>query len=241
MPYEPSLLAPIMSTCSIFLKLTLDPNGAVDGEAVAYGFPGQIEVIGFDWGLGRPSAANIERAHHKSSEREATADDKQKMIDTGIDPKTGKALTSKERFDLIRAMQSFKLLRVGAVAVSNSSQVKLKEFSFTKRFDIASTPIYNALNHQTLIKEACFTVLQGAAPFEVTMGGVLRTVSHAPHFVIKLKEGKVRSLSLALEADGNAKVLVDSVVFGYRSVEVTYHPPQRAGVMSFSYQGPASS
>lgn len=215
-----------MSTCNIFLDLVFTRYGRADGEAVAEGFEGQIEVIGFDWGLGRPD----ERA--RASQQQADAEFQkdraanQHAIDTGIDPKTGKELSGKDRFALIRAMAAKLIL-------PSANQVSLKEFNFTKRFDLASTVMLNALNSQDEIKEACFTVLQQGQATEKLQ------VRHAPHYVIKLRRGRVKALGLALESAGNkGKDLVDTVAFGYRGVDVSYYPGGKEGAMPFSYSAP---
>ena len=216
---------------SIFLDLTFDRYGQVDGEAVADGYAGQIEVMGFDWGLGRTSSTNTERVSHKAAEKEATSEDVQTILDTGIDPKTGKEVTMKQRFELMKARASFNLLKVGVVAPSAASQVKLKEFKFTKRFDLSSTALLSALNSQDEIKQARFTVLQ-REPTEK------EGISHTPHYVVTLKRGRVNSVILALESAGSGKALVDTVTFGYRGVDIEYFPGAPAGVMTYGYEGP---
>lgn len=218
-----------MSTCNIFLSLTLMKYGRVDGEAKTLGFEGQIEIAGFGWGLGRPNS-NADRASHGKAEKEfaATRQANQDMIDTGIDSKTGKELSGADRFKLIRAM-------TGKLLTPSSNQVTLKEFNFTKRFDVSSTAMLNGLNRQEEIKEACFTVLRLRQQSE-------SGAPHSPFYVVKLKRARLASINLAVQSEGNAGwALVDTVVFKYQSVEVTHFPAPKEGAMTFVYHAPVSA
>ena len=205
-----------MSSCSIFLNLTFVRYGRVDGESKTEGYEGQIEVGGFDWNFGRTNS-NRDRASHEKAERdfEANREANQDAIDTGIDPRTGKEMASSDLFKLRREMLIKRL--------PPSNQVSLKEFNFTKRFDLSSTVMLSALNSQDEIKEACFTVLRfGQASKD-------STVMHAPIYTVKLRRGRVSALEMAVRSEGNSGwELVDTVAFKYRSVDVEYFPPPKA-------------
>ena len=206
-----------MSSCSIFLNLTFVRYGRVDGESKTDGYEGQIEVGGFDWSFGRPNS-NTDRAAHEKAEREfaVSRQANQDAIDTGIDPRTGKELSGAERFQLIKTM-------TGKLIVPSSNQVSLKEFNFTKRFDLSSTVMLSALNSQDEIKEACFTVLRFGATTKDS------TVLHSPIYTVKLRRGRVSALTMAVQSEGSAGwALVDTVAFKYRSVDVEYFPVPKA-------------
>ena len=206
-----------MSSCSIFLSLTFVRYGRVDGESRTEGYEGQIEVGGFDWNFGRPNS-NTDRASSEKAEREFEKNRQanQDAIDTGIDPSTGKELASGDLFKLRRDMLSKRIL-------PSSNQVSLKEFNFTKRFDLSSTVMLSALNSQDEIKEACFTVLRFGQPSKDS------TVLHSPIYTVKLRRGRVSALTMAVQSEGNAGwALVDTVAFKYRSVDVEYFPLPKA-------------
>ena len=202
-----------MSSCSIFLSLTFTRYGRVDGESKTEGYEGQIEIGGLDWSFGRPNS-NTDRASNEKAEREfeASRQANQDAIDTGIDPRTGKELSGPELFKLRREM-------LGKRIMPSSNQVSLKEFNFTKRFDLSSTVMLSALNSQDEIKEAIFTVLRFGQPSKDS------TVLHSPIYTVKLRRGRVSALTMAVQSEGNAGwSLVDTVAFKYRSVDVEYFP-----------------
>ncbi len=206
-----------MSSCSIFLSLTFARYGRVDGESKTEGYEGQIEVGGFDWNFGRPNS-NTDRASHEKAERdfEASRQANQDAIDSGIDPRTGKEMSGPDLFKLRREMLSKRI-------VASSNQVALKEFNFTKRFDLSSTVMLSALNSQDEIKEALFTVLRFGQPSKDS------TVLHSPIYTVKLRRGRVSALTMAVQSEGNAGwALVDTVAFKFRSVDVEYFPVPKA-------------
>ena len=206
-----------MSSCSIFLNLTFVRYGRVDGESKTEGYEEQIEVGGFDWNFGRPNS-NTDRASQEKAEREfeANREANQDAIDTGIDSRTGKELSSADLFKLRREM-------LGKKIMPSSNQVQLKEFNFTKRFDLSSTVMLSALNSQDKIKEACFTVLRFGQPSKDS------TILHSPIYTVKLRRGRVSALTMAVQSEGNAGwALVDTVAFKYRSVDVEYFPVPKA-------------
>ena len=219
-----------MSSCSIFLSLTFTRYGRVDGESKTEGYEGQIEVGGFDWNFGRPNS-NTDRASHEKAERdfEKNRQANQDAIDTGIDPSTGKELASGELFKLRRDM-------LGKRILPSSNQVSLKEFNFTKRFDLSSTVMLNALNSQDEIKEALFTVLRFGQPSKDS------TVLHSPIYTVKLRRGRVSALTMAVQSEGNAGwALIDTVAFKYRSIDVEYFPVPKADAAKPAAKTPAKS
>ena len=219
-----------MSSCNIFLSLTFMRYGRVDGEAQTEGFEGQIEIADFNWGLGRPNS-NTDRAGVKKSEKEFedAREANQEILDTGIDPKTGKEVNSEDRFKLRRAMLGNRIL-------PSTNQVTLKDFCFTKRFDLSSTVMLNALNSQDEIKEATFSVLRFGKANE-------KSTSHfSPLYVVKLRRARVASLDLALQSEGNAGwALIDTVVFKFRSVDVEYFPVPKADTSRPAAKTPAKT
>ena len=219
-----------MSSCSIFLSLTFTRYGRVDGESKTDGYEGQIEIGGFDWNFGRPNS-NTDRASHEKAEREfeASRQSNQDAIDTGIDPRTGKEMSSGDLFKLRREM-------LGKRILPSSNQVSLKEFNFTKRFDLSSTVMLNALNSQDEIKEALFTVLRFGQPSKDS------TVLHSPIYTVKLRRGRVSALTMAVQSEGNAGwALIDTVAFKYRSIDVEYFPVPKADAAKPAAKTPAKS
>ena len=219
-----------MSSCSIFLSLTFTRYGRVDGESKTDGYEGQIEVGGFDWNFGRPNS-NTDRASFEKAEREfeEKRQANQDAIDTGIDPSTGKEMAAGDLFKLRREM-------LGKRILPSSNQVSLKEFNFTKRFDLSSTVMLNALNSQDEIKEALFTVLRFGQPSKDS------TVLHSPIYTVKLRRGRVSALTMAVQSEGNAGwALIDTVAFKYRSVDVEYFPVPKADATKPAAKTPAKS
>ena len=219
-----------MSSCSIFLSLTFTRYGRVDGESKTDGYEGQIEIGGFDWNFGRPNS-NTDRASHEKAEREfeASRQSNQDAIDTGIDPRTGKEMSSGDLFKLRREM-------LGKRILPSSNQVSLKEFNFTKRFDLSSTVMLNALNSQDEIKEALFTVLRFGQPSKDS------TVLHSPIYTVKLRRGRVSALTMVVQSEGNAGwALIDTVAFKYRSIDVEYFPVPKADAAKPAAKTPAKS
>ncbi|MEO7152756.1 MAG: type VI secretion system tube protein Hcp [Burkholderiaceae bacterium] len=202
-----------MSSCSIFLNLTFVRYGRVDGESKTEGYEGQIEVGGFDWNFGRNNS-NSDRASHEKAELEfeGKRQRNQDAIDTGIDPDTGEEMKAEDR-------RKLRIEMLGRRILPSSNQVSLKEFNFTKRFDLSSTVMLSALNSQDEIKEACFTVLRfGQASKD-------STVMHTPIYTVKLRRGRVAALTMQVQSEGNSGwALVDTVAFKYRSVDVEYFP-----------------
>ena len=221
-----------MSSCSIFLSLTFTRYGRVDGESKTDGYEGQIEVVDFNWNFGRPNSNSdraSDRASHEKAEREfeASRESNQDAIDTGIDPRTGKEMSSGDLFKLRRDMLVKRL--------PSTSQVSLKEFNFTKRFDLSSTVMLNALNSQDEIKEALFTVLRFGQPSKDS------TVLHSPIYTVKLRRGRVSALTMAVTAGNAGWALIDTVAFKYRSIDVEYFPVPKADAAKPAAKTPAKS
>lgn len=161
-----------MGWSQIFLKISFEKAGLVEGESEFSGYEKQIVLLDFDW--------------------------KMKAVD---DVLKGKSVDRKA------------IRRINA-----------EPMSLTKRFDISSTALCNAVAKRDLIKSARITVAQGFA-VGAGAGGGLRDA-----FVVELTDAYLESVDLDMVADGKAMVLQEALSIRYSQIKVEVTPVDEKGL-----------
>jgi type VI protein secretion system component Hcp len=209
---------------SIFLSLTLANGSQVEGEAVALGFEKQMELLDFHWGVGQPprlaskdEALEVAREHRMSSEpapdASAPADAARRLLASQVLSRAPHAAGG----------------RTGPVA--GLTRVPLRDVTFKKRFDIASTVLMKALNALDVYAEAKFTVLRRGEA-----GGSGANSSHVGMFVVTLQSVHVKEIKVGLSGEGQGATVIDDVTFGYKDIEVSYRAAGQKDAMTFSHR-----
>lgn len=161
-----------MGWSQIFLKVSFEKAGNIDGECEIAAYEKQIVLLDFDWSLG--VASDVIKG--KGADRQIT-----------------------RRLD--------------------ASPLKL-----SKRFDLSSTSLFNAMATRDRIKTARITVAQS---FAIQGVATLRDA-----FVIEVQDAYLESIDLDMVSDGKAMVLQEDISIRYSKIKVEVTPVARDGSYS---------
>ncbi len=101
----------------------------------------------------------------------------------------------------------------GILGLAKEISFQVKPLTFTKRFDISSTPMMYAIDHDAQIITATISVV-----------GMMHTGRpiHEPGFVLVLTDGRFLDIETKITEDGKGAQIIDTVRMTFNGMVMTY-------------------